>query len=281
MEKPYSLGLYEKALPPELSWKEKMEVAKRCHFDFLEISIDETDEKLARLDMSQGERSLLANTVLVMGFPIGSMCLSGHRKYPLGSRDPATEKRSLQIMAKAIALAGDLGIRIIQLAGYDVYYEESDEQTRKRFMQNLQICVSWAAKQGVILAFETMETPFLNTVGKAMAVVRQIDSPYLQIYPDLGNITNAVRSIGGTVLSDLQSGKGHIAGMHLKETVEGQFRNLLFGEGGVDFPSGIREAWELGVRRYVTEFWYQGNPEWEADVLFAHDFVSAYLDKEC
>ncbi len=29
-----------------------------------------------------------------------------------------------------------------------------------------------------------METAFMNTVGKAMAYVDRIQSPYLQVYPD-------------------------------------------------------------------------------------------------
>ena len=36
----------------------------------------------------------------------------------------------MEIMEKAIQLAEDLGIRIIQLAGYDVYYEESSFETK-------------------------------------------------------------------------------------------------------------------------------------------------------
>ncbi len=46
------------------------------------------------------------------------MCLSGHRKYPLGSHDKEIQKKSLEIMKKAIDFAADLGVRIIQLAGY-------------------------------------------------------------------------------------------------------------------------------------------------------------------
>ena len=46
-------------------------------------------------------------------------------------------------MTKAIRLARDLGIRTIQLAGYDVYYEEHDEGTRQRFAEGL----AWASKQ--------------------------------------------------------------------------------------------------------------------------------------
>ena len=53
--KEYYLGLYEKSMPNTLSWEEKLKVVKEAGFDYLEMSIDETEEKLARLDQSVDE----------------------------------------------------------------------------------------------------------------------------------------------------------------------------------------------------------------------------------
>lgn len=72
--KHYQLGLYEKAMPGTLSWREKLKTAKRAGFDFVEISIDESDEKLARLDMSTAERMALVREMSEAGLPIRSMC---------------------------------------------------------------------------------------------------------------------------------------------------------------------------------------------------------------
>ena len=107
--KAYTIGLYEKAMPKELSWKEKLEAAKEAGYDFVEISIDETDEKLARLEWTKEERLELIKTMYEVGIPIRTMCLSGHRKYPIGSSDPDTCRRGMEIMEKAIQLADDLG----------------------------------------------------------------------------------------------------------------------------------------------------------------------------
>ncbi|MBN2850576.1 MAG: L-ribulose-5-phosphate 3-epimerase, partial [Erysipelotrichaceae bacterium] len=170
------LGCYEKAMPSNWTWVNKCVAAKDAGYDFIEISIDETDEKLARLDDSNFASTVL-NAVKLTGMPIRTMCLSGHRKYPLGSEHPETVIRSLDIFTKAVKLAECLGIRIIQLAGYDVYYEDSSPITRKRFLENLKKCVAIAARHGILLGFETMETPFMDTVSKAMAVVRAVDSP--------------------------------------------------------------------------------------------------------
>lgn len=45
-----------------------------------------------------------------------------------------------------------------------------------------------AAEKGIVLGFETMETPFMDTVEKAMRYVNLVSSPYLGVYPDIGNL---------------------------------------------------------------------------------------------
>ena len=165
--KQYELGLYEKAMPETFSIAEKLAFAKELGFDYMEISIDETDKKQARIFQLELKEEII-NAVKTAEFPIKTMCLSGHRKYPLGHKDPEVQKHSLEIMQAAIDFSLDVGIRIIQLAGYDVYYEESDEETRRNFEINLRKCVDMAAKAGVMMGFETMETDFMNSAAKAM-----------------------------------------------------------------------------------------------------------------
>ncbi|NJE74755.1 L-ribulose-5-phosphate 3-epimerase [Pseudoflavonifractor sp. SW1122] len=276
----YSIGLYEKAMPASLTWREKLECAKACGYDFVEISIDEKDDKLARLDWSAEQRRELVALMEEVGIPIRSMCLSGHRKYPLGASDPAVQQRSMEIMEKAIQLADDLGIRIIQLAGYDVYYEDSTPQTKANFIQNLKTAAEMAAVKGIVMGFETMETDFMNTTWKSMFYVNMVNSPYLGVYPDSGNLTNAAVSYGINVLDDLESGRDHIVALHLKETVPGKFREIPFLTGHVDFPAVIAKAWDLGVRRYVTEMWDVGKPTWKEDIIFANTQMRALLDQQ-
>ena len=120
--KAYSLGLYEKAMPKAMDWREKLMCARDCGFDFVEISIDETDEKLARLEWSREERQELNGIMARVGTPIRSMCLSGHRKYPFGASDPAVRARSLEIMEKAVSLA------IHEVASGALQIEEMDEE---------------------------------------------------------------------------------------------------------------------------------------------------------
>lgn len=269
----YALGMYEKALPGGLAWEERLALARESGFDFVEISIDETDERLARLDWDGAQRLRLVEASRRAGVPIGSMCLSAHRRYPFGAGSAQDRARALEIMDAALGLASDLGVRIIQLAGYDVYYEEGTPDSRRRFEEGLARAVDMAARRGVVLGLETMETPFMDTVGKAMAHVERISSPYLGVYPDIGNLTNASLAYGVPVADDIALGRGHIFAAHCKETVTGRYREVPYGSGTTDYAGALGELAAQGVRRFVAEFWYTGAPEWRRDAREACAFV--------
>lgn len=108
---------------------------------------------------------------------------------PFGSRDEAVRQRAREIMTKAIRLARDLGIRTIQLAGYDVYYEEHDEGTQQRFAEGLAWAVEQAAAAQVMLAVEIMDTAFMNSISKWKKWDEMLSSPWFTVYPDVGNLS--------------------------------------------------------------------------------------------
>lgn len=276
--KTYQLGLYEKAMPSNLTWVEKLTAAKECGFDYVEISIDETQAKLRRIEDFDPTSQEIIQASKAVGIPVLSMCLSALRKYPLGSHDPLVQAKGIEIVEKACLFALKCGIRLIQFPGYDVYYEERDESTVSNFTTNLQRCVQIASKYGVVLAFETMETLFMDTVKKALDYVNQNDSPYLQIYPDLGNVTNASRISKISVAEDIKAGHGHIVAAHMKEIVEGKYREIPYGQGDTRFKEALIELKKQGVALFVGEFWYVGNPDWKTDLVFANDFLRKLIE---
>ncbi|MEO8411836.1 MAG: TIM barrel protein, partial [Propionivibrio sp.] len=105
------VGIYEKALPKGMNWAERFAAAKAAGYDFVEMSVDETPERMARLDWSLAERLDFFRASRECGVPVPSMCLSGHRKIPFGSADPAIRARAVEFMEKAIRFAADTGIR--------------------------------------------------------------------------------------------------------------------------------------------------------------------------
>mgnify|MGYP002551895708 CR=1 FL=1 len=278
--KPYQLGLYEKAMRDSLTWKEKLQCAKDCGYDYVEMCIDANEEKIKRIYMCDRERNKLVNTMFEVGLSIRSMSVSALTKFALGDSKAEIRNRGVEIMEKSIILSADLGIRTVMIPGYDIYFGESTIETKKYFFENILKGTEIAAKEGVLLGFETMENEFMNTTGKGMKYVSMVGSPYLNIYPDSGNVTNAAVLHRHDVCEDLILGKGKVISLHLKESKPNIFREVPFGTGHVDFERIIKTAWEIGVRRYVTELWDVGLDSWREDICFANRSICSILDKQ-
>jgi hexulose-6-phosphate isomerase len=270
------VGIYEKALPKCLTWPERFRAAREAGYDFVEISIDETPERMARLDWPLAERLAFFNASRAVGVPVPSMCLSGHRKIPFGSADPATRAQAAEFMAKAIDFAADTGIRVIQLAGYDVYYEPTTPDSRERYLEGMERALELAARQQVMLALEIMDTPFLNSITKYLPLKERLRSPWFAVYPDLGNLT----AWGNDVTRELTLGLDHIVGVHVKETravtpdFAGAFRDVPFGDGCVDFVQCFRTLHDLGYAGpFLIEMWTEKAEQPLEEIRLAREWV--------
>lgn len=278
----HKLGIYEKALPKNISWQDRLSIAKTCGFDFVEISIDETDERLARLDWSKKERIKLVKAMINSGVTIPSMCLSGHRRFPFGSHDPEIRAKAREIMEKAIQLAVDLGIRTIQLAGYDVYYEEQDETTLKHFQAGLEWAVELAASNEVTIAVEIMDTQFMSSISRWKKWDDIIKNPWFTVYPDIGNLS----AWNDNWQEELRLGIDKISKIHLKdtykvtETCKGQFRDVPFGEGCVDFVGFFKLLAELNYRgAFLIEMWTEKAEEPIAEIINARRWIEQKMQE--
>ncbi|WP_411900438.1 TIM barrel protein, partial [Salmonella enterica] len=123
------------------------------------------------------------NAVLETGVAIPSMCLSANSRFPFGRRDEAVSQRAGEIKSKAISLARDLGIRTMQLAGYDVYYEVHDEVTQQRFAEGLADAVEHAAAANDLLAAHILHPGSLNPISKRVTWVHVHSPSRVPVYP--------------------------------------------------------------------------------------------------
>jgi len=263
------LGIYEKALPKGLSWHEMLSMAGRQHYTFVEMSIDESDERLSRLIWSAAERKECLHAIEETGIRIPSMCLSGHRRFPYGSHDPKIRAHAHTILEQAVDLAVYLGIRVIQLAGYDVYYEHSDAQTLQWFLEGLRDAAAYAARHQVMLSMEIMDTELMSSITRFLGYKQQIPSPWFTVYPDLGNLT----AWGNDVEAELEKGISLITAIHLKDTravtddFPGQFRDVPFGSGCVDFPRAFEVLSRLDYHGpLLIEMWTEKSDDPEAEI---------------
>lgn len=274
------IGIYEKALPKELSWAERFRIARDSGYDFLELSVDETPERMARLDWTSAERMEFFRTSRECGVPVPSMCLSGHRKIPFGSADANVRAQAAVFMEKAIRFASDTGIRVIQLAGYDVYYEPTTRESRERYYAGMERALELAARHQVMLALEIMDTTFQNSIAKYLQLKERLPSPWFAVYPDLGNLT----AWGNDITCELTAGIDHIVGIHVKETrpvgpnYPGAFRDVPFGEGTVDFVHCFKTLHELRYAGpFLVEMWTEKASDPVREIALARRWVGDRL----
>jgi hexulose-6-phosphate isomerase len=237
-------------------------------------------ERMARLDWSLAERLQFFRTSREHGVPVPSMCLSGHRKIPFGSADPAIRAQAAEFMEKAIRFACDTGIRVIQLAGYDVYYEPSTRDARERYYEGMERALDVAAQHQVMLALEIMDTSFQNSITKYLRLKERLRSPWFTVYPDLGNLN----AWGNDMASELTAGISHIVGVHVKETkpvgpdFPGAFRDIPFGEGTVDFVHCFKTLHGLGYAGpFLIEMWTEKAADPVKEIALARQWVGERL----
>jgi L-ribulose-5-phosphate 3-epimerase len=246
------VGIYEKALPADRSWEKRLEAASSAGYDFVELSVDESDERLSRLTWTASERAELRKAIKNTGVPILTMGVSGHRKFPLGSASRETRDRAVDILYRAIDFASDIGVKTIQVMGYDVFYEVSSNETQKRYLDGLKLGAKRAATAGVMLGVENVDVEFSESIEKVMQIVREVDSPWVNTYPDMGNIVAA----GFDPVQQLRFGKGHIVAIHVKDATPGVYRGVVFESGEVPFKSVFQTLAEIGFwGPMVVEMW--------------------------
>ena len=276
--KKYEIGIYEKAIPESYEMDSMLGFAREAGYDFLEISIDRTNQRINRLYDKCFAQDII-RTQQDVGLRIGSMCLSALSTYTLGNSNRQVRDRAREICERAIQFSVNIGIRIIQIPACTVPKgTDVKKENVKWFMENIHNMVEYASIHGIMLALENMESEEMNSVEKCAKLVNEVNSPYFQLYPDAGNITTASFYQGTDPKLDMESGRGHFAAFHLKETNPVRFGGLFYGEGYVDFPQLVKYAFGLGARRYVMEYWYTGNSKWQEDLKKAYSLCKNWIE---
>jgi len=113
-----------------------------------------------------------------------------------------------------------------------------------------------------------------------LAYADKIRSPWFQVYPDLGNLS----AWGNHVPVELAKGIGRIAAVHIKDTLAvtpefpGQFRDVPFGTGCVDFPAAFRALKAMDYRGcFLVEMWTDKAPDPVAECAKAREWVLARM----
>ena len=87
---------------------------------------------------------------------------------------------------------------------------------------------------------------------------------------DIGNLGEH----GLDISSELERGRGHIVGVHIKDTLPGQPRRVPFGQGVVPFTEAFRKLAEMNFAGPILlEMWNDDSPNSLRIAREARDWV--------
>lgn len=269
-----TLGVYEKALAARPSWNDYFAQVKQAGFTFCDLSVDETPARFARLDWDADKREEVRLAAKHQGVQLGGICLSAHRKIMPGSRDASIRKQAKEVYRKGIDLAYDLGIHVVQVAGYFNYYEEHWDEARRYYVDALGEAGHFAAKRGILLGIENVDSNGLRSIPEALEVVEEISNPYVQLYPDIGNIAEH----GGDEREELDAAKGRMLAVHVKDVLPGQPRKIPFGKGIVNWKKALSTlAAQNWSGRMMLEMWNEDDSDALGTCISSRTVVSTWL----
>ncbi len=97
-----------------------------------------------------------------------------------------------------------------------------------------------------------MDREFVDSVEKGMRFVRELNSPWFHLYPDMGNLVAA----GYSPADQFRMAAGHVVAVHVKDTLPGVVRGVPFEEGDVPFNEAFHALAEIGFWGPMTvEMW--------------------------
>jgi L-ribulose-5-phosphate 3-epimerase len=124
-----------------------------------------------------------------------------------------------------------------------------------------------------MLALENTDLEFVDSVDQGLRLLETINSPWLQLYPDMGNLAAA----GYDPAEQLRRAAGHLVAVHVKDTVPGVVRGVPFEEGIVPFEEVFQALAEAGFWGPMTvEMWSHMDASGDslASVVAARRFVA-------
>ena len=122
-----------------------------------------------------------------------------------------------------------------------------------------------------------------NSLSKVDYLKTQIHSPFLQAYPDVGNLTAWPEN---DVAHEIESNIDDIVAVHLKDAkpvtadFPGRFKEVPFGDGTVDFEAVLRLFNRLSCNgSYTVEMWTSKAEAPIAEVKKAKAYFDELFDR--
>jgi predicted hexulose-6-phosphate isomerase len=270
------LGVHERALRSTNDWDDLFCQVRQAGFASVDLSVDESPERSARLTWRPMQRHTVRDAAIRQGIQIGSLCLSLHRRIAPGSADSTLRALAREVLRQGIELCADLGIPLLQLAGYFAHDESAGPEARQRCVDGLRWGAHQAARRGVALGIENVDGGDLCSITAALEVVQEIGSAWLALCPDIGNLAEHHLD----VVAELAAGRGRMLALQVKDLKPGRHRRVRTGADLVPWNAAFAElARQQWSGRMVVEMWNNDAQDSIPRAWAARQFIEEELSR--
>jgi L-ribulose-5-phosphate 3-epimerase len=167
-----------------------------------------------RAERNRADAAGLLEVAEAVGIRLPSVCLGVLWQASLASDDRAEVAQGVRMVRDGVAFAAAIGADAVLLP-VGQPSGMAPESARGHLIAVLHDLVPVAEDLGVTLALENVCQPVLASADDLLQVVGAVDSPRCSVYYDLGNPT----FIGQDPVAELRSLAGHVARLHVKDTI--------------------------------------------------------------
>lgn len=230
MKKSLKLGTAQYAYLFNYTLEHALEEIKTMGFRYVEImtapphiwprSLDRRQRKDLRKHIEQLELELVAINPTYLDIN-------------MASPNPGMREESIKQIMEQIALANDLGARlIVVIVGkrHPLIAPPVEVVWEKYAREGVLRCVEHAEKNNVIFGLEHGPSLFIDSAEKMLFVLNEVKSPYMKIVFDVANA-----SVVEPVVPALDRVKDHIVHVHLSDTDCRRWSHSSIGKGKIDF----------------------------------------------
>lgn len=233
----------------DLDFPAQCALAATLGYDGLEVAPFTLDREAPHL-LPASRRMALRRAAAEAGIAITSLhwLLVAPAGLSITSADPAVRARTLDVMERLVALAADLGARLL-VHGSPGQRRVEAEGDAARAEEAMARAGEWAARHGVTYCLEPLDagqTNWCTTVAEAAAIVARIGNPALRTMLD---VCAAGRGEGEPVPALLERfvPKGVVAHVHLND------RNRRApGQGGDRFGPVLAALRRVGYAGFAA-----------------------------
>ena len=175
---PIKKGILLGMLPKELSYQERLRLAREAGFEELECPTIR----------NASEAEEIKKAAMDAGLRIHSVMNSDHWQYPLSSSDPAVVARSVDCMEVSLKNARFWGADTVLLVPAVVNEQTSYADAWERSAKEIRKLIPLAKELKVVIAVEEVWNKFLLSPLEFARYVDEFDSPWVKAYFDVGNV---------------------------------------------------------------------------------------------